>query len=764
MGILKGLGRSLRQHFCKESSQETTTPTLSEKKISDLLSSAYQHYESGQITQAQALYATILKSAPFNSDANYFMGVILGQTGNFIVAIEHLESSLNINPNSYEARNALGNTYNLSNNFQDAITNYQESLNLNPNQSMPHYNLGMCYHSTEKPKEAIKHFNQALALQPENVPALNALSTALIASGQFKESISCINRALQLEPKSAKLLTTLGLTQAAQENNTNAQNSFSKAIKSDPTYIESYLALAELLRKKGKLVKAKETYEQALDIDYESHQAHYGLGIAHYDTNEITDALDCFQLALHHNNRHVPSLFALGKLYKKQGELSQAEDYFQQTLNHDPNFFPAMLRLGVLLQKKGNFSTAKELFKKYVELCPESEAPIGLNNMALIDRELGHYDNAVKKLKKALAIEPNYIEALSHLGLTLYDQGKPDEAIICYNTALKKAPGFEEAIWNRSTALLSLGKYHEGWKDYKYRWRPNSNIRHRPFTYPPWNNTCIKDGELLIYGEQGLGDEIMFSSCIPDSMKMHPNLIIECDKKLEPLFKRSFVDATVHGRKHPDDITWLKTHQSIKAQIPIGSLPSLYRNNQTDFPQRSHYLKADPKRIEFWKSTLSKKFGNTLKIGISWRGGTSSTRALLRSIDIMKLTPIFKDNPFSFINLQYDDIDKDLYKLKETENITIHNFPDAIADYDETAALVSALDLVISVQTAIIHLCGALGTTAWVMVPFSAEWRYQYTGKKIPWYSSVELFRQQSPDNWEGVVDQIKYRLDNYKN
>jgi len=565
--------------------------------------------------------------------------------------------------------------------------------------------------------------------------------------------------AVQLAPKSVKVPTNLGLA-----HTTHARNLFSRAIKLNPSHIEPYLDFAELLRKQGEYKEAQEIYTQALDIDYTSSQAHYGLGVTHNDANEITDALDCFLLALHYNNRHIPSLFFLGKLYKKKGEFNQAEDYFQQTLKHDPSFFPAMIRLGVLLQTKGNLSTARKLFEKYIELCPESEAPVGLNNMALIDREFGHYDNAAKKLKEALAIEPNYIAALSHLGLVLFDQGKPEKAIKYYNTAIEKDPGFEHAIWNRSMALLSLGKYHEGWKDYKYRWRPNSNIRHRPFNYPIWNNTPIKDGTLLIYGEQGLGDEIMFSSCLPDIMKKNPNVIIECDKKLEPLFKRSFVDATVHGRTHPDDITWLESQNDVKMQIPIGDLPKLYRNNRVDFPQHKGYLKADPERVKIWQSTLSKMFGDRPKIGIAWRGGTSSTRALLRSIDITKLAPILNCNSFTFINLQYDDINNDLCKLEKMENITIHNFPEAITDYDETAALVSALDLVISVQTAIIHLCGALGKPAWVMVPFSAEWRYQHTGSKMPWYPSVELFRQQSPGNWEGVVVQIKDKLDNYRN
>jgi hypothetical protein len=272
--------------------------------------------------------------------------------------------------------------------------------------------------------------------------------------------------------------------------------------------------------------------------------------------------------------------------------------------------------------------------------------------------------------------------------------------------------------------------------------------------FPRWDGGDLTERSILAYREQGLGDEIMFASCLPQLIERAGHTIIECSDKLKPLFERSFPRATVLSQDNA-------AREKVEAdcEVPLGSLPLYFRQSADHFPAHAGYLRADPARLAAWRAKLD-RLGPGLKVGISWRGGTYKTRSPLRSIDLRDWEAILSVPDVSFVSLQYtSDAEAEIAALEQSSGRRVVHWPEAIADYDETAALVGALDLTISVCTAVVHLAGALGRPVWVLAPYSPEWRYGRAGERMPWYPSARVFRQEHRGDWPQLVDAVGARL-----
>jgi ADP-heptose:LPS heptosyltransferase len=238
----------------------------------------------------------------------------------------------------------------------------------------------------------------------------------------------------------------------------------------------------------------------------------------------------------------------------------------------------------------------------------------------------------------------------------------------------------------------------------------------------------------------------MFASCIDDLARTVDRCVIECDPRLVSIFERSFPRCDVYPHLKKDTAPWLNDGIVPTAKTWLGSLPRHYRRHREAFPERRGYLAADPRQVDAWRARLA-ELGPGLKVGISWRGGTPSTRRSARSIPLVEWEPLLRQPGAHFIDLQYGDAAADIETLAKRHGLRLTHWPDALtADYDATAALVEALDLVISVQTSVVHLAGALGKDAWVLVPRVPEWRYGVERRTMPWYPSVRMFRQTTTD------------------
>ena len=279
---------------------------------------------------------------------------------------------------------------------------------------------------------------------------------------------------------------------------------------------------------------------------------------------------------------------------------------------------------------------------------------------------------------------------------------------------------------------------------------------------PWWDGTPGKT--VVLFGEQGLGDEVLFSSCVPDALKVCEQVILHPGPRLEGLMRRSFPDAIVYGgheKGHTqDDLPWWIMNHEIDACLPMGHLPTMYRLSDAAFPKHSGYIVPDPARVEEYRERL-KTLGDRPKIGISWQGGAKETRIDYRSVRPELLKSLIEQVPADFVSLQYSR-----GATEEAASIGVAHWPDAAEaeDMDEVAALIAACDLVITVCTTAVHLAGSMNKPCFVMVPDKPAWRYQIKGSGMAWYPSVRLFRQEKAADWEAVIKKIQGETCSYLN
>jgi hypothetical protein len=472
------------------------------------------------------------------------------------------------------------------------------------------------------------------------------------------------------------------------------------------------------------------------------------------------------------------------------GDLAASQHLYGQDPGRDVTDHESLLRLGVAEARAENYQAATEFFDRAVAINPRSlDAVNGLANIARLQerwrdaevlyrralaldsgavavwanlglclREAGDADAALTTLQHALELEPDYPEALLNLALVHIDFRGFDAARALLERALEIEPKMAEAHTALAHLLLQQGDFQNGWPQYEWRFLCSDAIQQRQYPYPRWDGAPIPGRLLVIRSEQGLGDQLMLASCLPDAISRAGHCIVECDQRLVGLFARSFPDASFFGHLVKREPEWAAREWRPDYQIFLGSLAGLFRTRGVDFPPHHGYLIADPARVHGWRARLA-QLGPGLKIGISWRGGARRTRHRWRSIPLSEWLPVLGCTGAQFVSLQYGNCADEIEALQHDVHIALTHWPQAIEDYEETAGLVAALDLVITVQTAVAHLAGALGRPAWVLVPAVPEWRYMANGDTMPWYPSVRLFRQPQAGSWEPVLMQVAAEL-----
>ena len=514
---------------------------------------------------------------------------------------------------------------------------------------------------------------------------------------------------------------------------------------------------AVALWKRGDLNGATRALQSAIEARHDFAEAHLLLGVIYRKQRCWEDAADCFVLANCFDPGLAEAHFNLGTLALEQGAADQAQRSFEKALDARPAYADAHASLGKLMLDRGEVDTAFQHFQRAIEIDPQHV--VAHSNLGYVLLK-GYYrpDDALRALDIALCLNPQLADAHCNRGMVLQYLGRCEEAIAECDRALELAPGLVQAQVNRALALLTMGDYANGWRAYEARKKWHGSLQ-RPFPYPEWGGGSLAGKTLLVCAEQGLGDEIMFASCLPEVIARAGHCVIECHRRLEMLFARAYPAATVIGADQAaTDLSWVKRAPPIDYKIAIGSLPLYFRNSPEAFPRHAGYLKADPQRIRHWRERLAAQ-GAGLRVGLSWRGGTRDSNQIRRSLSLVELLPLLRVAGAHFISLQYTDCAAEIAALRGEHDALVHHWPEAIDDYDETAALVAALDVVISVQTAVVHLSGALNTAVWAMVPAAPEWRYQRQGEALPWYPSLRMFRQRTLGDWQSVIDQVTAEL-----
>ncbi|MDB5808187.1 MAG: hypothetical protein JWN94_309 [Betaproteobacteria bacterium] len=541
------------------------------------------------------------------------------------------------------------------------------------------------------------------------------------------------------------------------------------------------------LRQSLRYQEAERCLLRALELEHDFAPAHLELGSTYFDQGRLEDAADSFQLAVHFAPRSLDAWLALGSALSGLGRTDAAIAAYRKATVVEPHDGAAWLRLGGLFKASDDWNAAIDCYRQAVGGKPASADALCLLGYALY--KSGHYDEARERLAAALALRPDMVQAHHNLGLLVLETGQPgdalahferalainpgiiethacvahalrdlgrfDDAIANYDHVLALDPDFADAVINRSYALLMKGDYAAGWDAYERRF--NDGQPARSFRYPPWKGESIAGKRVLVYAEQGLGDEIMFASCIPDLLSIAGDCVIECNTRIASLFARSFPKANVHGGVKSDKTDWLNKVPPIDCQVSIGSLPRYFRPGVSAFSKPAGYLVADRDRVTYWRKQFERD--GDLQIGIAWRGGTLRSRQFVRSIPLQAWAQLLSVTGAQFNSLQYGEVAVELEKLQEQSGVSVVQLDTAIHDIDELAAVLGALDLVITVDNTVAHLAGALGIPVWTLLPSSPEWRYPRSGETMSWYPSMRLFRCAPGQSWEPVMAHVASEL-----
>jgi tetratricopeptide (TPR) repeat protein len=445
------------------------------------------------------------------------------------------------------------------------------------------------------------------------------------------------------------------------------------------------------------------------------------------------------------------ALIASAIAHGQRGEFKRAKEFLSQVLTRTPGNAVAHDVLGNVLRGEDRIEEAITSYEAAIRADPNRVS--AHSNLGLCLRDLGRFDVARASFEHAWRLEPSNPTIATNLAALLFDTGHFEEASELIDAVLSEHPDFAEARVVRGTRLLRRGEFAKGWADYEWRDRDAGRLVPDAYRYPIWNGEPTNE-PLLVCCEQGLGDQIMFASCLSDLLRIAPRCIVECDPRLAAVFTRSFPDARVYAQRVRGDEPWRDEGLIPSTKTWLGSMPLRFRRTIAEFPHHSGYLVPDAAKVARWRSKLA-GLGTGPKIGLSWRGGTVTTRNALRSIELEKWLPLLRQPGRHFISLQYGDPNAEIEKVNGAYGFTVTAWKEAIHDYDETAALVSALDLIISVQTSVIHLAGALNKPLSILVPFVAEWRYGDRGSQMPWYPSARLFRRERDEDWMAVIARV---------
>ena len=534
-----------------------------------------------------------------------------------------------------------------------------------------------------------------------------------------------------------------------------ARRLYQRAVASAPDNVDAHYLLGSLLGEIGELEEAVFHLEGAITLNPDFADAHAALGNVLQLQCRHGQALVSYKHAVKLDSSNAATRSNLGLLYQTLGDRIAAEREFRIAYQLAPELPDLLRNLTLIYIDLEKYDTALEVVDTV--LAANSLHADALKCKGFVLQKMHEPDQALDCYMKARCLLPADPELLNNMGIVLQDLGRLDAAIECYNSAILHKPDFHLPIWHRSVAYLLRHDFARGWPDYELRTMSTDQPKRTQY-FPQWTGDNLNNKGILVYAEQGLGDEIMFASCLPDIIATSRRCIVECSPKLETLFRRSFPTATVIATAPSRELSCGAFEGSVELQTAIGSLPRYLRRTMAEFPRHVGYLRADAERMRTWRERLS-RLGTGLKVGISWQGGTDKTRRQIRSLAMDRWLPILRTPGAHFVSLQYTDCRAELSAIESGFGIKIHDWQEVRDDYEHTAALASVLDLVISVCTAVIHLGGALGRPVWIMTPYSPEWRYGISGESMPWYPSSRIFRQPAFGLWEPVVDQVSREL-----
>lgn len=587
---------------------------------------------------------------------------------------------------------------------QEADSLFSQILLEDPNHAETHYFKGLSAYQQQNYTVAIGFLNRAIELKSHIPVFYNGLGNAYYLAGELEEAKVAYEKALELDPRNSEVLNNLGSLMHKLEKYPEALLHFTNSLEINPYVADVYLNMANTL-------KEMELYSEAVT--------------------------QCFR-AVHFRPEYAEAYFNIGYLFQKlyDDKAENPEKYV-----NDPHNY--------LEQAVSNYVMG-------LELHPDDwEAYYNLGNAFKLDNQ---QNEALLCYNKCLELNPEFAPAHNNLGFVLRGCMQIEVAVECYKRALSIQPDFPEAHFNLAVAYLLLGNFKEGW--HHYEWRNSKRLFTQGLSQPVWDGTPFAGKTLLVRSEQGYGDTFQFIRYLPWVKSLGGKVVFECQPGLKPILNGCIgIDQLIERTSNLEE-----PGVAFDLHIPLLSLPGLFQSDLSNIPAPVPYLFSPEALSDKWQSRLSNPGSNQLKIGIVWAGSVHNKHGLHRACPIEHFATLAERPDVKVYSIQKGPsvLGGQPWSEQDLTPYNITNLGPDLVHFAETAGIIANLDLIISVDTSVAHLAGAMGKPVWTLLPFVPDWRWMLEMETSPWYPTMKLFRQPDMGDWSGLFKQVHEALDRF--
>lgn len=680
--------------------------------VRDLMQQGIACHQQGDFSQAQTLYRQVLAQQPQHFDALHLLGVIAAQQQDPLQAEQLIA----------------------------------QALQLNAQHDFVWANRGNALRELKRWEEAMHCFKQAVNLNPNNAEAWNYLGDAQRALNQSQAAIESYQRAILLNPDDERALFNLAILLRGLRQDMEALEYFAQVISLNPQNVDAYRERGNLQLERMQHYQAIRDFDMAIHLQSKDAHSYFNRGVAFAGVNRFDAALESYEQAMALDTSNPYLFFNRGVALEQLGRFEQALTSYDEAIIRKADFPESYLNLGNVLKALGRFEESIYILTKMIAMNPNyAEA---YNNRANGLKKLGKIEQAIEDYNRAIEIKSDYHEALNNRANLRKDLGLYDLAMQDYNQALTLNSEYISCHWNKSLLLILQGDYAQGWQLYEWRLQePSLRDKHYQLAFPGWRGEYSLAGKtILVYAEQGYGDVIQFARYVLLLKQQGAEVIFEVFQPLHALLKSLPCEITLVSKGDP--IPQFDTY------CPVMSLPYAMKTSLDNIPAPIPYLFADKNKVTKWQKALAKP--KKMRVGLVWSGSTKHDNDANRSIPLKDLAELLE------VDVEWHSLQKE-YRIYDQSTMLqypqLQQHQDELNDFDDTAALIDCLDLIITVDTSVAHLAGALGKPVWILIPFSPDYRWLLEREDSPWYPNAKLIRQPIVGDWATPISKLVQML-----
>ncbi|MGE0441734.1 MAG: tetratricopeptide repeat protein [Gemmatimonadales bacterium] len=604
-------------------------------------------------------------------------------------------------------------------------------------------------------------------------------------AGRLAEACRCYDEALRIDPAQPDALRLLGLAHLTAGDVAAAADAFRRVVRVQPKVAEHRSNLGHCLRLLGEHAEAEASLEAATRIAPEEPAAWVNLGLVRLDRDQIAAAIEAFDAALERDPGSLPGRLNLGTALLRSGRPEAALAEFERVIAAEPALPEGHRNLGMALQLLGRRDAAEAAYGRALELAPAD--PDVLTNLGTVLAERGDWAASLAYHDRAVTLAPTLAEAWLNRGTALHQAGRLGEAheslvraaaldpgpksrtalgvveaeqgdlaraALSHEDAIRRDPGYPDAHWNLALALLGGGELARGWEEFEWRWRASSAVgARRSYSWPEWDGSPLEGRRILVWREQGIGDEILLLTCLEDLIGECGLVTVAVDPRLIGPVTRAFpeIDAI------PDEPEAIAAAGPFDWHVGLGSLPLRFRRTRAAFPAHGDFLTPTPTQADRWRDRLAALPGG-VRVGICWRSGLASPARSRHYPSLDDWAPLWSIPGITWVNLQYDDCDAELRTIEADWGVRVHRWADADLrnDLETCLGLIAGLEAVVTAPTAVSSLAGAVGVRTW-QLDGGSDWT-ALGEERSPWFPTIRVIRRVGGD-WGGALSRLGAEL-----